>query len=690
MGDSQNNQNSGAFVLVSSGQGGAIASFRNEIFIHPDKRLMQLDQGPVFAYAASGMSDVSQVTHFAMICDPSLTPRSQFAGAYASINNPCLVKLVASGTVYWPPAKGERYTFIYEMPVGRPLCAEGQYAGLGMRPDTVLGIVLSSICPVLLDLRDTYVVHGNIRPSTVYGVGSGPIERLVFGECLSVPSSMTQKAMFEPVERAMAMPLGRGMATPENDIYAVGALLAIMLRTRDPMEGMTDEQMVQHKLEVGSLAAFTGKDRISGNMIELLRGLLNEDAKQRWTVDNIRSWMDGQHISPKQGFKRAKAARPLAFENERYFRPDLLARDLNKNQAEAAQLVETRALEQWISRSLEDPAILKRLESAIDSTEQLGRGPGYWDRLLCRVSIALDPTAPIRYKGLSLFPDAFGPALTNAMVARTDLQPYIDLINQQTIAFWASSQPNAESESAMNVSRFENCRAFLRQNNIAYGIERCLYLLNPDCPCLSEKLRGYYVSSPEGMMRAFERIATQPGRPELFFDRHAVAFLSVKEGKNVDSFLVELNSSEPSRKILGNIKVLATIQQRSRMEKFPGICKWISEILAPVYERIHDRELRHSMKAKIEKLVETGDITRIAGILGNPQTSSYDNEAYNQARIEYYNLNIEYAALEKKMKNPAIFARGIGRDVAALMSCVLSGLAILFFIFKIFSKGSIF
>ena len=138
-----------------------------------------------------------------------------------------------------------------------------------------------------------------------------------------------------------------------------------------------------------------------------------------------------------------------------------------------------------------------------------------------------------------------------------------------------------------------------------------------------------------------------------------------------------------------SVKTLATIQQRSRMEKMPGICKWIADILDPVYERLHDRQLRVSVRSRINQLVDTGDIAKLAAVLDNPQTMGRDTDYYNNARTEYYNLRLEASELEHKLSNPVLFGRSTGREAAALVSCILSALAILFFIFMVFSKGSV-
>jgi hypothetical protein len=144
------------------------------------------------------------------------------------------------------------------------------------------------------------------------------------------------------------------------------------------------------------------------------------------------------------------------------------------------------------------------------------------------------------------------------------------------------------------------------------------------------------------------------------------------------------------KRLIGNVKVLATVQQRGRMEKLPGVCRWIAQILDPVYDRYHDRELRLSIKTKISQLAEGGDISKIVALLDSQSAAQKDTEAYNQARNEYHQLSLEDARLEKKLKNPSEFSEGIGREMAALVSCLVAGLTILGFVYMILTKGTLF
>ena len=69
-------------------------------------------------------------------------------------------------------------------------------------------------------------------------------------------------------------------------------------------------------------------------------------------------------------------------------------------------------------------------------------------------------------------------------------------------------------------------------------------------------------------MYALETAVKQAATPDLLIDRHVAAFLSVRDRKAIDIFASELNSSDPGKRALGNIKVLATIQRRSRLARF--------------------------------------------------------------------------------------------------------------------------
>src|SRR3546814_8033617 len=49
-------------------------------------------------------------------------------------------------------------------------------------------------------------------------------------------------------------------------------------------------------------------------MMEVLRGLLNDDLRDRWTLDDLNFWVSGRRLSPKPPAMPQKANRPFSFQ----------------------------------------------------------------------------------------------------------------------------------------------------------------------------------------------------------------------------------------------------------------------------------------------------------------------------------------------------------------------------------------
>ena len=661
--------------------------FNESITIYAGNRLPQFDKGPIKAYAARG-TDKAPMHLFALICEEQLTPRTLKAANYFAILNPSLVRLVASGVTDWPPAGKQKYCFIFENTLGNPLMKEDTRGGLGLKPDVVLNAVIRPMIGVLADMRDKDIIHGNIRVANMYDGGSKSMERVVLGECLSTPVSYLQPVLYETIDRAMCSSIGRGMGTQQDDMYALGVSLAILMRHGDPMEGLSDEEIIVRKMEDGTYSTLLGRDRITGAILELMRGLLYDDENQRWTLDEVLVWLDGRRLSPKQASRRSKANRPVLLGGEKYIRPEFLARDIVKNPSEAKQLIEEGELEQWLSRALEDKIATARFEKALKMSEEGGKGGDYTERLATRTAIALHPEGPIRYKNISVLPEGVGPALTESFIMKRDLQSYHDFFMNYFITQWVDAQSTAVPDVSNLVSRFDGARAYLRQKGLGGGLEKCIYSMNPEVHCLSEKIQKHHVRSPEDLLRAYEKMAHSSGRPTLFFDRHIVAYLSVKDRKNIDPYLHDLNAPENYKRIIAEAKTLATIQKRSQMERFPGIAKWMVENMEPVYERFHDRDLRLDTKKKAERLVESGDLAKIVALFDDPVVYQSDNLEFRRSMRKYHDLEQETVDIDRALRDEATLGNETGRQIAAVVAGILAGIIIMVAAFSAFGKGA--
>ena len=120
---------------------------------------------------------------------------------------------------------------------------------------------------------------------------------------------MAQPLVYETIESGLANPWGRGDGTAADDLYALGVTLVMLLLGRNPVADVPDEKLLLDKINRGSYAAIIGSERLPPGMIEPVRGLLTDDPKDRWTIQDVDLWLHGRHATPKQPSLARRATR---------------------------------------------------------------------------------------------------------------------------------------------------------------------------------------------------------------------------------------------------------------------------------------------------------------------------------------------------------------------------------------------
>lgn len=645
--------------------------------INSGKRLPHLDNGPIKAYQASSEKRRELGNMVAYICEPHLVPRHRKIAHYESIVNPNIATLVKHGVIFWPPAAREVYCFVYLDNLGKPLLPAQDKQALHLKEDVVREKIIRPLTNILQDYRDKDFVHGSIRPSNIFDGGSAAYDRIILGECLAAPSSCTQPAAYETIERGMTDPIARGLGTQIDDIYSLGASIAAFVRSHDPVFGLSDDEIVKLKMQNGSFSALTGRDRFTGTILDFLRGTLHDDPDQRWGVEEIMAWLDGRRLNPKKTGKKYKANRPLTFSGGQYFYTSDLAMDIDKNPVEMRKMVEDGDLENWLTRSFEKNKTPQRVIEAVDMARESGSGKGVEDRLICTLSCALDPDAPMRYLGRKLMGEGIGSALAEAFSHRKGLEIFHDVFALGLAMNWTRNQERLALDVSGLMSKFDSCRSFLRQDKTGFGLERCLYHINPEARCMSQRFDNYYVSSPETLLIAYEDLCSRKKAPGNFLDRHIVAFLMARDSKVVEPFLAEIRAEEHHRVVLGQLKCLATIQRMSQIGPLPHIAGAFSDMFGVLYKRFHDQQMKDKLKRGVEKYVQAGDLAKIAEIFENQDVIQKDFKAFKLAMHEYRDLSRELDRLEARMNDSSDFGRQTGKEAAAVVSSIIAGLIIL-------------
>ncbi|MCK5658307.1 MAG: serine/threonine protein kinase [Alphaproteobacteria bacterium] len=641
----------------------------HDIEILPDKERTEYASPATKAYEAKARNLGGE--HFALICGCATVPRVTTIGSYKGLKSLHILRLIEAGVIDWMPENCQKFALIYEKPAGKKMMESADAIPYKVSEDHLIPMIIAPAVKALSDFRNIDFIHGAINAENIYMSGMQGTERIILGDCLSSAPSLQQHPLYEMASRAVAQASGRGPGTIKDDLYALGICVVMAARGKNFMLGKSPQQIIYEKIEHGSYGAIIGRERIPGGVSEFLRGVLNDDDDQRWSIDDAMRWLEGRHINPKPSRVILKAARPLIFREQKYLDLRSLAEEFSKNVSDAGVEIEKGQFELWLKRNFEDKALRARFDDICEKEKTAPR-----DRWIFSVCMALDPFGPLRYKGRSIFPGGLGMALAEAIAQNEDIQIYGEMVLQQFFNDWIGQIFDELPDAAGIMSILEKSRAVLSQKMPGYGIERVLYMLDQEVACMSPILRDYFVLSPGNLLLALESISQSGTRPDTILDRHMIAFISVRERQMIDSHLGYVNSSNKGNQMLGIIRTLAAIQRRFFIGSVPGVGNWLISMTEPIVKLLKDHELRQKLVRAIGRLQDNGNLTALLDLVDDPILIQDDAKRFGMACREYKSLVLEKRAIESYFRKRKYFGKATGRQVAMLFSSVLSVIVI--------------
>lgn len=640
--------------------------------LDPETRLPQLDSPHAEAFAARDLRFPDRPL-FALFCRRGLMPRMDVLDRFARLDRPNVIKPLQWGAVDWAPAGGRSYAIVFRRPGGERVVADPHRGFQPIRPEDLKRKVIGPLLPLLQDLSDRLLTHRAIRPENLFYTDQSRGEAML-GECVSALPGLIQPTIYETIENGMAEPAGRSSGNPADDLYALGVLLAVLLSGEIPCVGLSDHQIVSAKIEHGSYSAMFGKARIPLAMLEPLRGLLCDDEHGRWTADDLKAWLSGGPPTLKQPAKQPKAARPFRFAGSDYWDVRSLGYAMAGKWSKAARRIGDGRIAEWVLRSLGDEERAARIGEALRRGRNAGDDGAAADRTIAHVLAALDPGAPLRYKGLAASPDALGRVLAINYHRSDRVKLFAELLQGRSPLVWFESQQSNRPELLSIKRTIEQACAFVGQPRAGFGIERCLYLLNPVWPCQSPILAHEYVCHIRELLPALERVA-QRGIPATEpVDRHLAAFCAARTRHVPERHLNNLSSEQLHTRHLAMLHVLADVQQRFGPARLPALARWFAGLLAPIIETYHSRPYRKQLSRQLESLGQGGALVPLCALLDNPAARLADEQAFAAARLRYRQCAAQIAWLEQGGLSGREHVLRISRQAAGMISATLAGL----------------
>lgn len=588
--------------------------------------LENMNSNGAYAYKVSDRIDTRREL-FALVCNRETCPRSSLLPYVKSIDHPNIMKLVEYGIIRDPIQKSNCIALIYVLPQGGKVLDHLDELNLKVNHSRLKHIILGLISAAEA-LKGYGIIHRSIRPDNLFFRNKDCTEVIV-GDCLASFPAYHQPAAYETIESLMAMPAGRGNGTEKNDIYAIGATCLSLLYGKELLSDLSVSEVIRLKMKKGSFNILSTEEKIPTGLVSVFKGLLADDNNARWNFIQTYNYLEGKTPYIASHNLQEKLKRSLTINGEKCYSAREVAYALYLNPNDGWEIIKSGKLLEWVKNGLENDEIHANIEKLISQTDESSSH----DMVISQICILLDHAAPIHIRDISVFPDGASKAIYYCMQHNINLNNFYDLFNSELIRNWYLEQPDLRTP--MNLSEL---RININRKDIGYGLERIIYDLDEDLPCLSPLLGDEYVNTGARVLKALD--ANYPNikgeiRP---YDKNIIAFLRCKLGKKIDGIILDLNANKEGMQISAIIRLYADMQKKYGPVQLINLGQWLSSISKPVIESYHNLKLQKKIEKDLAKVAKSGKIIEICQALENPETKEKDTEMFRKVKKEIISL----------------------------------------------------
>jgi hypothetical protein len=590
---------------------------------------------------------------FARVLEPGTIPRKDVMAPLRAHRDVQVMRPVEWGVIGCPPRKRNVFATIFERPAGGPLVPLG---ATGFAPVPVTELTSRILVPAamaLAQLGRRGITHGAVRPDNLFAAGTSS-NHIIVGECVTSTPGSGQPAAFVTIEQAMTPPLARGPGLIADDMYALGATALALAMGRVPMADLSIEEIVQAKLSRGSFIALLGGERVPFGLREVLRGLLADSPKERWGIVQIEQWLGGGMNKAMHDTSDSRMDRPVVFRGKERWSFRELAHCFGQDWRAASTTALDEGFSKWVGRGLGDADLAEDLKKTLKAARIEAAGKAGPDaKLVAQICSILDPNGPMRYRSVVGMPTGLGPLLATAMRdgARDQVNDVCDVLAKGIAIDWVTwHAEGTSSDLAVALKPYKELQQLLRHSGPGYGVERCLYELNPNLPCQSVAVEPYYVESIGDLLPTLETIVARTGKLPALFDRHFAAFIANRAKRNLDREFQAMEEARGDALLvkLGMLRLFAWLQSEYGPANLPQLASWLADDLKDAADRFASKTNRAEARRRLLAAAPQGDLGAIYDAVCDKAFMASDEQGKRAAIQEFVKARRRIAFLESR------------------------------------------
>ncbi|MGF1606289.1 MAG: hypothetical protein ACFB22_08115 [Rhodothalassiaceae bacterium] len=657
--------------------------------VRTNEPLVDMETWGAWAFQARDSSR-SKRRVYALVQKPGVPPRAEVFRKLARMPAVNMVNPLCQAVLPLEidGKSAERLVTILDDPGSAPVLSRSKGGGKSIPFPTIRHSILPACVRAISALHSRNVYHRAIRPDAVFMSGTNNQE-FFLGECISAPPGAGLPMAFEPLERALAHPLGRGEGDEQCDLYALGVTLLSLFFGEVVGADVPDNVMLEARINQGSFWALSRGRDIPGALGILMRGLLSDDPEDRWTLQDLTNWMDGAVPGRRSGMRSWGLARPVKFKGKMYTDRRYLAHAFASDERKAAEFLRKTDFSNWIQQIISTELFTEKLDRLLDVRPEMDlSASGSSDsKLVSRVCSFLDPRGPIRYRGLSFMLDGIGPLLANAFAEGDEkaVLAFDDVLRGNLLETLVDIILEKHRNYKNVYANLTPTLQMMKDLEIGGGLEYALYSFHDGVPCLSEKFHSHYVNSLGALVVTFDEVTRPDASSKSLLDAHVMGYIAAR-GRSFDGIFKRMTNldNDPQKLMPTVMEVFSVMQQSAGGPPLNTLSKVLLGSFRPVIKKLKSRSTRKQVEAQMTKLEGIGNLSTILQQVNLSTVLLEDEDRFRKAQATAQKLAADLNRMQQPVSPRELpiqqggyrFAVGAGY-VAVTASLALSVLTLL-------------
>ncbi len=611
---------------------------------------------------------------FALLAPPETFVRHDLLGVLLEKPLKRLRGPVAAGVLYMNNGN-HVFAIVFNHRSARPV----QKGNEKVREADLMSIIVPGLVPSMLELQQRGLVHRSIRPETVLLTRGGDV---ILDQCLVGLPGFHQPPAFEPITVQLAQPTGRGDGIFADDVFAFAVTTLQLLTGEPPAKSLKPDELFRQRVLSGSYDVLLRRRKFATAIQVMFAGCLRDEEGRRWTHDDLNRWMNGIFDMPRPSGGGRRATRPFIFRDKEVFSPQLLAKEIHRHPEDAIALILNGRIEKWLRNVLVDEPgadIVRRGLELVTQTKSITVEEK--SDLVARSILALDPTGPIRFRGVSCTASGLAGGLWHAYISQEAnwREPFARLLGSSLLDEWLRVGGRAV-RAGLPANILSRIRAVTKEaGRPGFGVERALYELLQRQPCLGPEVMSDIPRTPTELMAALDRKLSADANAEFALAAHQMAFLAAHDRRLERSVRSVPTHDRGTESLVKLARFVAELQEIHHPGPVPGVTRAFAAALGPVTRGLQSRVRRMVLEKKIESLVKRGDLGALLSELDLLHTLEQDETEFHQAMAQYNHLENLIARLSEFGPGQRALAMQRGYRYAQMFSLSICFLTIFYF-----------